>query len=170
LVSPAIESFSHALSVGAVTLAFERRAPDGDYWLVHDGHDRWPVVLIAGASAATPAAVLIPLDPDFAERTAAALRLWRIATGKPRLSAPDPLTRQRRQRLALALRVLDGRLAGESHRAMAQALFGSARIPTGPSWKAHDLRDRTRRLGSAGFALMQGGYIDLLRNPRHRGK
>jgi hypothetical protein len=170
LITSAIESFNHARSVWTLKPTFKRRAPDGDYWLAHDGHHRLPLVLVGGASAATPAAVLIPLDADFAERSDAALRLWRIVTGRPRRRSPDPLTSQRRQRLALTLRVLDGRLAGATHRAIAQGLFGSARIPTGPSWKAHDLRDRTRRLARAGFALMQGGYLDLLRSPRHRSE
>jgi hypothetical protein len=120
-------------------------------------------VLIGGANAATPAAVVIPLDADFAARADAALRLWRIATGRPRGHPPDRLTHQRRHRLGLMLRALDGRLAGEPYRVIAQVLFGSARVPTGPSWKTHELRDRTIRLARAGLELMQGGYLDLLR-------
>ena len=68
----------------------------------------------------------------------------------------------------LALRALDGRLAGETYRAIAQALFGAARVPAGPGWKTHDLRDRTIRLARAGLKLMQGGYLDLLRYPQQR--
>jgi len=75
------------------------------------------------------------------------------------------LTQQRRHRLslALALLVLHGRLAGESYRVIAAGLFGDARIPAGPGWKTHDLRDRTTRLVRGGLDLMQGGYLDLLR-------
>jgi hypothetical protein len=123
-------------------------------------------VLIGGANAVAPAAVVIPLNEDFGVRADAALRLWRVTTGRPRGRPSDRLTSQRRHRLGLALRALDGRLAGESYRAIAQSLFGGARIPTGPSWKTHELRDRTIRLARAGLKLMRGGYLDLLRHPR----
>jgi hypothetical protein len=45
-------------------------------------------------------------------------------------------------------------------------LFGRARVPAGPGWKTHDVRDRTIRLARAGLELMQGGYLDLLQYPR----
>lgn len=64
------------------------------------------------------------------------------------------------------LRALDGRLAGVSYRTLAQSLFERARIPTGASWKTHELRDRTIRLARAGLDLMRGGYLGLLRYPR----
>lgn len=149
-----------------MTPTFERSAGDASYWLVNERHGRLPVVLIGGASAATSAAVVIPLDADFGTRADAALRLWRIATGRPRVRPPDRLTRQRRHRLALSLRALDARLADQTYRAIAQNLFGRARIPAGPAWKTHELRDRTIRLARAGMELMQGGYLDLLRYPR----
>jgi hypothetical protein len=145
---------------------FERGANDGSYRLIDDSHGRLPVIFIGGANAATQAAVAIPLDADFAARADAAIRLWRVATGRPRGRPPDRLTRQRRHRLGLTLRALDGRLAGESYRVIAQTLFGRARVPAGPGWKTHELRDRTIRLARAGFELMRGGYLDLLRYPR----
>lgn len=111
-------------------------------------------------------AVVIPLDADFNTRADAALRLWRIATGRPRVRPPDRLTRHRRHRLALTLRALDARLANQSYRVVAKYLFGRARVPAGPAWKTHELRDRTIRLARAGMELMQGGYLDLLRYPR----
>jgi hypothetical protein len=73
------------------------------------------------------------------------------------------LTQQRRHRLTLALRALDGCLAGEFYRVIAAGLFGDARIPAGAGWKTHDLRDRTIRLVRGGLELTQGGYLDLLR-------
>jgi hypothetical protein len=145
---------------------FERNAHDGSYWLVNERHGRLPVVLIGGATAATRAAVIIPLDADFDTRADAALRLWRIATGRPHGRPPDRLTRHRRHRLALTLRALDARLADQSYRVIAECLFGRARIPAGPGWKTHELRDRTIRLARAGMELMQGGYLDLLRYPQ----
>jgi hypothetical protein len=125
-----------------------------------------PVVLTGGAGATTPAAVTIPLDADFEARADAATKLWRALAGRPRGRPPERLTRQRRDRLRFALRALDGRLAHESYRVIAQGLFGRARIPAGAGWKTHELRDRTIRLVRAGLALMRGGYRDLLRYPR----
>jgi hypothetical protein len=149
-----------------VAPAFAHEAVDGAYRLVNDGHGRLPTVLIDGADATVPAAVVIPLDEDFAVRADAALRLWRLVTGRPCRRSRDRLTRQRRSRLGLSLRALDGRLAGESYRGLAQSLFGLARVPAGAAWKTHELRDRTIRLARTGLELMRGGYLDLLRHPR----
>ena len=167
LVAPAPQSFRSASSLG-VAPAFERRGPDGDYLIVDDGNGRLPLVLIAGASVAAPAAVVVPLDADFAARTDAALRLWRLATGRPQRPPPNRMTLQRRRRLGLTLRALDGHLAGESYRAIAHVLFGSRRVPSGAAWKTHDLRDRTIRLVRTGVRFMQDGYLDLLRHPAQK--
>ena len=166
LVAPAPGAFSSARSLESVAPTFQRTADDGSHWLVnvHDG--RLPVVLIGGTGAMTPAAVVIPLDADFDTRVDAALRLWRAATGRPRARTPDRLTRHRRQRLGLTLRVLDARLADQTYRTIAQNLFGRARIPAGAAWKTHELRDRTIRLARTGMELMQSGYLGLLRSPR----
>ena len=168
LVAPAPQTFADASPIGALTPAFTHRAVDGEYWLVNDRHGRLPAVLIDGANAATPAAVVIPLDADFAARADAALRLWRAATGRPRGRPQGPLTLQQRQKLVLALRALDAHLTGNSYRVIAQGLFGETRITTGPAWKTHDLRDRTIRFCRRGLELMRGGYLDLLRHPHQR--
>ena len=94
--------------------------------------------------------------------------LWRAATGQFRGQPQHHLTLQQRRRLVLALRALDGRLAGNSYRVIAQSLFGETRVTTGPAWKTHDLRDRTIRFCRRGLELMRGGYLDLLRYPRQR--
>jgi hypothetical protein len=70
----------------------------------------------------------------------------------------------RRDRLALALRALDGRLEKTSYRDIAEALFGTGRMPES-GWKTCDLRDRTVRLVRLGHAMMQGGYRRLLLYP-----
>jgi len=166
IIAPAPEGFADARNLGGIPPSFERRAAHADYWLIAEPHGRLPVVFIGGAGPATPAAVIIPLDADFATRAAAALRLWRVVTGRPHGRPPEWLTRQRRLRLRLTLRALDGRLAGESYRVMAQSLFGRARIPAGVAWKTHELRDRTIRLARSGLELMRGGYLALLRYRR----
>jgi hypothetical protein len=168
ILAPAPELFTDARNIGALTPTFERHAPDGAYWLVHDDDGRVVTVLIGGVNAATPAAVVIPLNADVTVRADAALQLWRRVTGHPRTRPPNRLMPQRRQRLVLVLRALDGHLAGETYRVIAQVLFGEVRLPTGKAWKTHDLRDRTIRLVRTGIDLMRGGYLDLLRYPRRR--
>jgi hypothetical protein len=53
------------------------------------------------------------------------------------------------------------------HRAIAEGLFGAKPIPE-RVWKTLDLRNRTIRLVQSGFALMRGGYRELLRQSRRK--
>lgn len=112
-------------------------------------------------------AILTPLDADLPARLDAALRLWRRLAHEA-AEPPGTLTPQRRDRLVETLRALDARLAGATTREIASALFGAERVLPGPEWKSHDLRSRTKRLVTAGLALMNGGYRDLLRPPGSR--
>ncbi len=114
-----------------------------------------------------PIAVLLPLDQLFDIRAAAALRLWRALTG--RTSGPDlgMLTPERRNRLILALRALDGRLERATYPAIAAVLFDTAPISK-RDWISHELRDQTGRLVRLGFAMMRGGYRRLLLHPYRR--
>jgi hypothetical protein len=162
--------FGDASSMSRLTPAFRRVVAEGEYWLLNHVEDRLAAVLVDGARDNTPAAVVIPLDASFAARADAAVRLWRIATGRPTHGGPDRLTQHQRRRLTLALRALDGHLAGATYREIAQALFGAARIPAGPAWKTHDVRDRTIRLVRTGLDFMRGRHLDLLRYPLRRGR
>jgi hypothetical protein len=112
-------------------------------------------------------AVELPFDDDFETRAHAARRLWLVLHRRSAGPAFHELSPQRRQRLALALRALDGRIEGNSYRAIAEGLFGAKRIPE-RAWKTHDLRNRTIRLVQTGFDLMRGGYRQLLRQVRRR--
>jgi len=114
-----------------------------------------------------PAAVLLPLDGLFEIRAAAAVRLARALTGRRLDADPSALPANRRARLLLALRALDGRLDDATYREIAEALFGAHRLPD-HGWKKHDLRDRTVRLAQLGFRLMRGGYRHLLLHPYRR--
>jgi hypothetical protein len=163
LIAPAPQEFSSASRL-RLTASFERRTAEGTFVVFGQGLDRLPALLVGSAGAATPIAALIPFDADFAARTDAALRFWRVATGRPQADSRH-LTVQRRRRLVLTLRALDGQLAGETYRGIAQGIFGSTRVPATSAWKTHDLRDRTIRLVRAGIRLMRGGYLDLLRYP-----
>ncbi len=117
--------------------------------------------------AGSPYAAELPLDVDFEIRAHAARRLWRALNGRATGPAFHELSPQRRQRLALVLRALDGRVEGNSYREIAEVLFGTRRIPE-RAWKTHDLRNRTIRLVQSGFALMRGGYRELLRQARRK--
>ncbi len=108
---------------------------------------------------------MVPLDADLPHRVDALVRLWRRLTFS-RAEPPGELTALRRRRLVETLRALDGHLDGATTREVAGGLFGDDRLPTGPEWKAHDLRSRAKRLIGAGRALMNGGYRALLRPPR----
>lgn len=115
-----------------------------------------------GAAPTEALAVVIPWSADLPARVAALLDAWHAFHGKP---PPDPLTPQRRKRLILGLRALDGRIVGASYRELAAGLFGADRVPLGPAWKTHDLRSRTMRLVADATALMRGGYRALVGLP-----
>jgi hypothetical protein len=149
----------------------KRNAVSLDPALVEDGPERliqrrdtlFRLHILEASGQQTPCVVL-PLDPLFETRAAAAIRLWRGLTGRSPGRDPAELPVARRKRLVLALRALDGRLAKASYREIAEALFGSSRMPD-RGWKTYDLRDRTVRLARLGFSLMQGGYRRLLIYP-----
>ncbi len=113
-------------------------------------------------------AALLPFDEHFATRAAAALRVWRALVGRKPGSDPQALTTQRRSRLVLALRALDGRLEHASYRQLAEALFGPLSLRGDADWNNHDLRDRTIRLARLGLELSRGGYRRLLLYPSRR--
>ena len=120
------------------------------------------------AAGCEPPAALLPFDRLFEIRASAAVRLWRGLTGRNPGPNPADLSPERRDRLILALRGLDGRLDGATHREIANALFGAEDIPA-RDWISHDLRDRTARLVRFGFSMMEGGFRRLLLHP-HRGR
>jgi hypothetical protein len=109
----------------------------------------------------------LPLDSDFEVRAHAARRLWRAINGRAPGPAFHELSPQRRERLILAVRALDGRMDGSTYRALAEVLFGKKHVPE-RAWKTHDLRNRTIRLVQSGVALMRGGYRELLRQSRRK--
>lgn len=155
-------------SIDTITPCFQRSTRDLTYWIIEDSHGRLPVVRLGGLGAATPPAAIVPIDADFATRLDALLRLRNRLTGRLHVRPPQRLTKQRRQRLALSLRALDGRLAHASYRVIAQRLFGDGLLPAGAAWKTHGLRNRTIRLARSGQKLMHGGYLELLRSPPRR--
>jgi hypothetical protein len=116
---------------------------------------------------AEPPAVLLPLDRLFEIRAAAAIRLWRGLVGRDPGPGLGVLSKARTDRLILALRALDGRLAGASYRTIAGGLFDMSNL-SASDWKNHDLRDRTIRLVRLGLDMMHGEYRRLLIYPYRR--
>jgi len=141
-------------------------AAQGNDYLIERLGAEFRVHLVDGDTQ--PTAVLLPLDRLFEVRVAAALRLWRALKGRQPGRNPATLSEARRKRLVLALRALDGRLDGATHRQIAAALFSASAIPE-RDWISHDLRDRTARLVRLGVAMMNGGYRRLLLHP-YRGR
>lgn len=122
--------------------------------------DELPQQLILGVAAPNgQLSAVIPFDSNLPLRVAILLDAWSCLSGKE--SRSRSVTPQRRQRLVLGLRALDGRAAGASYRELAIGLFGAGRVPAGPAWKTHDLRSRTLRLVADATALMRGGYRAL---------
>lgn len=76
-----------------------------------------------------------------------------------RYDPPDP----RGSRLKTILLALDGALAGATQREIATVLVGAERVATDWEHPGQHLRDRVRRAIRRGRALMNGGYLALLR-------
>jgi type VI secretion system activator RovC-like protein/transcriptional regulator len=153
------------VDVGELSGADLRRASDGWHAVFRLGGATHRLWLQGLPAKSAPLILELPLDTDFDLQSRAAYRLW-SAIGKRTLAGShSSLPLQRRQRLTLAIRALDGRIEGNSYRTIAVGLFGANRIPEW-SWKTHDLRNRTIRLVQTGLSLMRGGYRTLLRH-RH---
>jgi hypothetical protein len=74
-------------------------------------------------------------------------------------------------RLALQLRALDGEQAGASRREIAAVLLDpSARTIPAIEWKNAALRKKVNRIVASAIALMNGGYLTLLRGDPARAK
>jgi hypothetical protein len=145
-----------------------RRASDGWHAILRVGAVEHRVWLNKPPAIGTNYVAKLPFDGDFDARAYAARRLWRAINGRTPGPAFYELSKQRRERLSAAIRALDARATGSTYRAIAEVLFGKKRIPE-HAWKTHDLRNRTIRLVQSGFALMRGGYRELLRQS-HRKK
>lgn len=157
-------------SAGAPLPALDRSAARQSTHELHaihgEGAGAVPFVLIGDATPARELAAVIPLDSDAPDRLDAVSRLLGALTAPP----PPPdlrVTPQRRQRLHNMLRAFDGRACRATYREIAEVMFGMSRVAS-ESWKTSALRDTTIRLVRDGFAMVNGGYRDLLRRRRRR--
>jgi hypothetical protein len=139
-----------------------RQASDGWHALVRLKGITHRLFFRTRPTKGNPISVELALDADFATQSRAALSLWSALHKRPMGRARPTLTLQRRHRLALVVRALDGRLEGNTYRVVAGVLFGKERASE-RAWKSNDLRTRTMRLVESGLSLMRGGYRALLR-------
>lgn len=119
-----------------------------------------------------PLAAIVELDAYAPQRAATALALWRdlVAPNSRRRAAPRPravVVRGDALRRVLTLRALDGHLAGASHRAIADELFGAERVAA-EAWRTSSLRAQAIRLVKLGHRLMRSDYRALLKPPKAR--
>lgn len=137
-------------------------SPEGLYAFDDAGQTQF--MLLHETDAAPVSAALIPLDEDGLGRIEAVARAWRTWSGcvVPR---DTRLTPNQRRRLRLKLQAADARVNGASYRAIANAIFGEARVSAEP-WKTSSLRDTVIELAEGGFDLITGGYRKLLRHRR----
>ena len=170
-----LRQFGAASDGGQYSLDWTRLAA-GEF---RQGPDGWHGILpLAGAihrlylpvipAKGAPLSIELPLDANSDMRLQAAHRFWCAIDGRRLGPSPLALPSERRRRLVLMMRALDGWLAGYSYREIAEGLFGSERVRS-RSWKDHDLRSQIIRLVKSGIALMRGGYRALLR-PTSRKK
>jgi hypothetical protein len=104
--------------------------------------------------------VALVFDDHLRLRVRAVDALERLTAGRP--PPKSHLTGAQIQRLDRCLAALDGDLAGERYRDIAARIYGGAAVAREP-WKTASVRGATIRLVQAGRALMNGGYLKLLR-------
>ncbi|HEY0123218.1 MAG TPA: DUF2285 domain-containing protein [Rhizobium sp.] len=133
--------------------------------VLDDGSGHHRVWLPTGGLPVRPAA-LVPLDEAFELRIHALKRLHRWVAGDVTgpLARTQQLTPYRRRRLVEMLRALDGHLSGAGSREIAAVLFDpSFRTLAAIDWKTDPYRMRVSRLLATAKAMMDGGYLLLLR-------
>ncbi|WP_428564273.1 DUF2285 domain-containing protein [Pseudolabrys sp.] len=118
-------------------------------------------------------AFLIPFDENFGARIHGLQRLHRRLSGR----RAGPLLRSlrlsaaQRSRLTLLIRALDGEQEGATRREIAAVLLDDeARHIPAIEWKNAPLRKKINRIVAKALALMNGGYLALLRGDPGRAK
>ena len=145
---------------------------DGRHVLVDDPDGRHRLWIVGGVPT-NGSAFLLPFDGDFGARLHSLQRLHRRLTGKragPPLRSLQ-LSPLQRARLVLLVRALDGEQEGASRREIAAVLLDAdARHIPAIEWKNAALRKKVNRVVASSLALMNGGYLTLLRGDPARAK
>lgn len=151
-----------AAAVSAGPFAVGRDAPEGAYASFSEHDIR--VLLLSGTVPDDQLAALVPFDADVLDRIDALTRMARIWLGRPP-PRDTRMTGEQRRRFRLKLRAADGHMNGATYREIAIAIYGAARVDTEP-WKTSPLRDAVIAFVEGGLALIDGGYLQLLRQRR----
>ena len=165
IAAPTSDDASSISLAGLPEDATRRDADDGAHIVFKDGATAHQIWLRGVTNVHASLAAVVPMDGSAPQRAEATLRLWRfLSDARNRSGQPPP---RRIDRLVAALRAVDGRQAGASYRAIADALFDAERVAAEP-WKTSPLRDTVIRLARSGFLLVRGGYRRLLHPGRNR--
>ncbi len=145
----------------------DQTGPDGRYVIFADFPRRTPRPCWSGQGRASPVAVAIPLDEDFAFRIAGALRFPSLAeasAARKHTARALQLTARYRARLMLMLRAVDMRDAG-CHLSpnRSRLCFGPAAVFRTWLEDPAGRRGRTIRLVQDAYAWSMCGYLRLLR-------
>jgi hypothetical protein len=153
-----------------VLMSVETR--DGRHVLLNDPAGRHRLWFVGGFRKESRA-FLIPFDGDFNARLHSLQRLHRRLTGR---TSGLPLRSQwlsarQRARFTLLLRALDGEREGATRRELAAILLDEeVRDIPAIEWKSSTLRKKINRAVDAATALMNGGYLTLLRGDPARAE
>ena len=166
ILAPAPQRFRGATKLSALkrgTTLDDRTGLDGRHIVLADPREAHRVWIREPASQ-QPMAVVIPLDDDFPLRVAGALRFRRWLEHTPSGSLPRSLqlTKRYRDRLVLMLHALDMSRGHASYREITAALFGEKAVLE-HGWKTLPVRGRTIRLVHDAKAMVDRGYLKLLR-------
>lgn len=149
-----------------VDLPHKAEGPEGAFG-THGGEgDEGPAFFLnmsAGGSGAS-LAIILPLDDDLPGRIEAVQRFWHRLKARP-VPRDTRMTRHQRQRFRLMMRAADGRADGASCREIGIAIYGERRVSAEP-WKTSPLRAAVIALVQNAAALIDGGYLRLLRHRR----
>ncbi|MCK9549338.1 DUF2285 domain-containing protein [Aquamicrobium sp.] len=108
-----------------------------------------------------PLEARIPISRDGLDRMAALERLLRQFLGY-KVPLDRRITTQQRRRLKAMFRAIDAREHDASQREIARVLFGIERVAS-EHWKTSSLRETVSGLIDYGDAMIDGGYLKLLR-------
>jgi len=142
-----------------------RGLPKGQFVRAEDGlHLRtdWGLQVLVHGDDQPGGQLIVALayDEHLRLRVRAVDALERLTAGRP--PPKSHLTDAQFRRLTRCLTALDADLANETYRDIAARIYGASAVAR-ESWKTSTVRASTIRLVQAGRALMNGGYLKLLR-------